>query len=233
MWRCLKLCLENGLHPLLNAHFLADITEKEFNDIFTSDSGYNPLEVAKEDRLSNIRDLGSKLLSRWDGLFSNVLIASQKSLIEFSRFSRNFIAYDDPLYKLTMVNAILHSGSGLIQFDSYLLPGIDYQLMKQLLRIGVILPKTTLAASIKQKFLLCQEEAYELRRISLYALVSISKKTGIPGEILDNKFWWNRQKCLDVNPVCLNTRTAHECPFYGVCKQLLHFTIPLEITRYY
>lgn len=132
-----------------------------------------------------------------------------------------------------MVNAILHSGSGLVQFDSELFPGIDYQLMKQLLRIGVVVPEPNLADSISRKSLLSQEQSYELRRISLHAFVIISETTGISGEILDNKFWWNRQKCLDDKPVCLNPTTAGECPFYGVCDRLLHFTIPLEVTRYY
>lgn len=55
MWRCLRLCVENGNYPLLDATFLANITENEFDEIFSSDSGDNPLEVGKEDRLKPSR----------------------------------------------------------------------------------------------------------------------------------------------------------------------------------
>jgi hypothetical protein len=233
MWRCLRLCLQTKQYPLLNATFLANITEDQFDNIFSTDFGDNPLCVGKEIRLNNLRDLGSKLLSTWKGSFIEVIKTAGDSLVEFCRLSSKFIAFDDPLYKLTMVNAILHLGSGIAKFKDEPLPGIDYQLLKQLLRIGILLPNTDITAKLKNKKLLNSDEAYELRRMALKIFVIMSEKTGISGEILDNKFWWNRIKCQDVNPVCVDPQSAVECPFYSVCSRKLEFTIPLEITRYY
>lgn len=233
MWRCLHLCLETKQYPVLDASFLANITDDQFDNIFSSDNGVNPLCTGKEDRLNNLRNLGSKLLSTWDGSFYNVIKSAGDSLLKFCRLSHEFIAFDDPIYKLTMVNAILHLGRGIAKFNDQPLPGIDYQLLKQLLRIGILLPNNCLSAKIINRDMINTKEAYELRRMTLKAFVIIAEKTGISGEILDNKFWWNRLKCQDDKPVCTNPQTAAECPFYNMCSQKLEFTIPLEITRYY
>jgi hypothetical protein len=233
MWRCLSICLERKQYPLLEASFLSNITEAHFNSIFSTDDGENLLEVGKEHRLNNLRDLGSKLASRWDGSFFNVVIEANNSLIDFCRLSQQFIAFDDPIYKLTMVNAIIHSGSSVAQFDGDPLPGIDYQLLKQLLRIGILHPLGNLDSKLRNQEILTSEEAYELRRSALRAFVIISEETKISGEILDNRFWMNRKKCPDINPVCLVRETASDCPFRGVCDQNISFKIPLEMTRYY
>lgn len=233
MWRCLRTCLEEELYPMLDASFLANITEEQFNKIFSTDSGENLLSTGMDDRIKNLRDLGAKLLAKWEGLFFNVIVASNNSLVNFCQLSREFIAFSDPLYKLTMVNTILHIGSGIAEFDADPLPGIDYQLMKQLLRIGILLPDQELKSKLTSQKILSQKESYGIRRVALHAFVILSENTAISGEILDNKFWWNRKKCLDINPVCVNPETASECPFFGTCNQNLEFTIPLEITRYY
>lgn len=233
MWRCLRLCLEENKLPLLEASFLENITENEFDSIFGSDTGGNPLEVGKQDRVLNLRDLGVKLREKWDGYFFNLVQSCSGSLSTFADSSKRLRAYDDPYYKLTMVNAILHSGSGLVEFDSDPLPGIDYQLLKQLLRTGILVPTTSLSEKICNQRLLTAEEASELRRLALQAFAIMSEETGISGEILDNKWWWNRLKCLDLNPVCLDAATAIQCPFYGPCGQLTDYSFPLEITRYY
>lgn len=233
LWRSLRLCLEGGRYPILDASFLASLTEDEFDRIFSDDRGVNPLEVAKEDRIANLRDLGSSLVRDWQGKFYNVVLASKGSLATFVRLSSQFRAFDDSVFKLTMVNAILHSGSGVAQFDSEPLPGIDYHLLKQMLRHGVVRPRAGLAMKIEKREFLSLTEGRELRRITLCAFVRLSELTGISGEILDNKWWWNRTKCWDADPVCLDEATAHECPFYGACDQLTKLKFPMEETRYY
>jgi len=233
MWRSLSVCLERKQYPLLEASFLANITEVQFNSIFSTDYGEDLFAVGKEDRLNNLRDLGSKLASKWDGSFFNVVNEANSSLIDFCHLSREFIAFDDPIYKLTMVNAIIHSGSSVAQFDADPLPGIDYQLLKQLLRIGILHPLGNIESKLRNQEILTSEEAYELRRSALHCFVIISGKTKISGEILDNKFWMNRKKCRDINPVCLVRETASDCPFWGVCDRQISFKIPLEMTRYY
>jgi hypothetical protein len=233
MWRCLRRGLDSRRLPIFEASFLAELTEEQFDETFADDTGVNPLAVAREDRLANLRDLGHRLERDWDGEFYNLVEATQGSLVEFVRLSSHFRAFDDPLLKLTMVNTILHLGSGITEFDSDPLPGIDYHLLKQLLRQGVLLPHRSIVEKLEQQHLLSENEGYELRRSALNAFVEISAETGLSGEILDNKWWWNRLKCRTIDPVCLNPQTAHECPFFGPCAQRTQLGMPLEETRYY
>ena len=233
MWRCLRRCLDTGQVPIFTATCLANLTEGQFDQVFADDTGANPLAVAKDDRLANLRDLGWQLERDWDGAFYNVLEASRGSLVDFVGYSGQFRAFDDPLLKLTMVNTILHLGSGITKFDSDPLPGIDYHLLKQLLRHGILAPQRATAEKLRRQQLLSAQEGYNLRRAALNAFIAISERTGLSGEILDNKWWWNRLKCRTSDPVCLDPQTAHECPFFGACRELTQLRMPLEETRYY
>lgn len=233
MWRCLRRCLDAKRFPLFQAQFLAELTVDQFDEIFSTDTGETPLSVASEDRIANLRDLGHKLETEWDGQFYNVVASVQGSLAEFVRASASFRAFDDPLLKLTMVNTILHMGSGITEFDAEPLPGIDYHLLKQMLRHGILVPTERIAKKLELYQLLSEEEGFELRRTALHAFVLLSELTSISGEILDNKWWWNRIKCRTINPVCLNPETAHECPFLEPCAQHTELGMPLEATRYY
>jgi hypothetical protein len=233
MWRCLKRCVEAETYPILDAEFLARIGASEFDNIFSDDRGRNPLAVAKEERIANLSDLGSNLLENWRGQFSHLIRATEGSLVKFVKWSAQFRAFDDPLYKLTMVNAILHSGSGLIRFNFDPLPGIDYQLLKQLLRHGILQPSEAILRKLKRGELLDSEESYELRRVALVAFVRISEATRLSGELLDNKWWMNRVQCLDEKPVCIDPALARLCPFLDACGRFTEVRRPLELTRYY
>lgn len=233
MWRCLRRCLDSRRLPLFQASLLAELTEEQFDEVFADDTGVNPLAIAKEDRLANLRDLGKKLECDWGGSFHNLTEAANGSFVELVRLSSRFRAFDDPLFKLTMVNTILHLGSGVMELDADPLPGIDYHLLKQLLRQGVIVPHPSVAEKLKRNLLLSEQEGYEVRRAALNAFVEISAQTGLSGEILDNKWWWNRLKCQTIDPVCLNPQAAYECPFLDPCAQHTQLGMPLEETRYY
>jgi hypothetical protein len=232
LWRSLKRCLDEDRCPVLDASFLATLSLAEFDLIFSDDEGRNPLSIAAADRIENLRDLGVRLEAEWGGVFFNLVQQCSGRLKAFAELSSAFRAFDDPNFKLTMVNAILHSGSGIVAFDSDPLPGIDYHLLKQLLRQGILRPQTKLAAQIETNQLLNPRDGQELRRVALLAMIRLSELSGIGGDILDNKWWGNRSKCTDC-PVCDHPETAHECPFYGVCERLTHFRAPVENTRYY
>jgi Potential Queuosine, Q, salvage protein family len=233
MWRCLRRCVDQQTYPLLNSEFLAQITESQFDRIFADDLGRNPLLIGRQDRILNLRDLGQRLTDDWNGVFYNVLEASEGSLVRFARFSAAFRAFDDPLHKLTMVNAILHSGSNVFTFRDEVLPGIDYELLKQLLRQGIIRPPRDVEIKLMSFELLSAAEAFEMRRMALAALVEVSELTGIIGEVLDNRYWWNRLRCTESAPVCERPDEAASCPFWGACEQLVRLHRPLELTRYY
>jgi hypothetical protein len=233
MWRSLRLAVDRGTYPLLDPSFLASLTEGDFDELFRDDTGANPLTIAAAERVANLRDLGTQLQHRWNGGFWNLTMAAGGSLVEFARLSRGFRAFDDPLFKLTMVNAIMHEGSEIARFDASPLPAIDYQLLKQLLRQGILRPRRDTASRLVQRAFMSQEEVFELRRVGLHALLLLSEFTGLPGHLLDNIYWGNRRECDEDTPVCLNPALADRCPFYGPCKQLVQFIYPLEETRYY
>jgi hypothetical protein len=233
LWRSLRRCLDKGSYPVLSAKFLASLTIEEFNGIFSDDRGQNPLAIAAEDRIANLRDLGSKLNQNWQGQFFNLVKRTGGSLVAFVNMSTLFRAFDDPHFKLVMVNAILHSGSGIVDFDGEPLPGIDYHLLKQLLRHGILRPRVKLARQIETRQILSPKDGQELRRVALSAFVKLSELTGMSGELLDNKWWWNRLKCRDRDPVCLDPATATQCPFFGPCEQRTELQFPIEETRYY
>lgn len=233
MWRCLRLAVENGRLPLLDAEFLAGMTEADFIAIFSDDTGRNPLDIALMDRIANLRDLGRRLCVKWDGDFWNVIQASAGDLATFCTLSRQFRAFDDSLAKLTMLNAILHVGSGLALFNCDPLPAIDYHLVKQLLRQGVLIPIPRLRDKLVDRQRLTRLEASELRRVALGAFLELGRQTGLSGNILDNMWWGNRRVCSDLEPACTNKITAVNCPFLKTCAQLTDMGMPLEHTRYY
>jgi hypothetical protein len=107
MWRALRRAIGRGV-PVLDAAFLEGMTGEQFDEVFSDDDGRNPLDVGREERVANLRDLGSRLTEVWSGQFLNAARASGHSIVEFSRLSRTFRAWDDPVQKLTMVNAKLH-----------------------------------------------------------------------------------------------------------------------------
>ena len=201
MWRCLRRCVDRRDLPLLDASFLANLSEAEFDAVFADDTGANPLNVAREERIENLRDLGMKLLESWDGLFYNAVAASDGSIVEFARLSADFRAFDDPVFKLTMVNAIVHAGSGVYTFRDEPLPAIDYHLLRHALRQGMVVPEPALARKLQAGEVLDADEAFELRRVALQAFVSLAARTGLSGELIDNKYWLNRVNCAD-EPVC-------------------------------
>jgi hypothetical protein len=233
MWRALRLCLEENRRPILNASFLASLSAADFDAVFADDHGYNPLTPAGDDRIRNLQDLGGVLQRDWQGSFFGLVRAAHGSLVAFAQLSRRLRAFDDPLHKLTMVNAILHSGSGVASFDAAPLPGIDYHLLKQVLRHGVLRPNSELLKKLTTGQVLSSHEAYELRRTALRAFVEASRSTGVGGEELDNVWWGNKRNCTDKRPVCEDATRRQECPFEPFCARLTAIGLPLEETRYY
>lgn len=232
MWRCLRRAFDQRAIDLLDAEVLANFSEGDLDAIFTDDDGVNPLAVASADRVANLRDLGEQLLSDWDGAFLNLVTSCRGSLTTFARLSQKFRAFDDPVYKLTMVNAILHLGSGVYSFLDEPLPAIDYHLLRHALRQGILRPTAALTRQLTQMSILDHNESQELRRVALIAFVDLATKSGVSGEILDNRYWLNRVNCADT-PVCLDPETASKCPFLDACERATQFALPLELTRYY
>jgi hypothetical protein len=151
---------------------------------------------------------------------------SGPSLETFMRLSEEFRAFDDPVRKLPSLNAIMLSGSGVHPFADEPLPAIDYHLVRHAVRQGMVTPSPHIASKMLNAELLTPEEGNELRLAVLDAFLQISQHTGLSGEVLDNKFWHNRNICGD-------PADCGRCPFAASCEKHVSYGLPLELTRYY
>jgi hypothetical protein len=226
MWRRLRIAVDRG-ELALDALFLSDLDEATLARAFTDDDGRLPLGAGIGERVLNLRDLGARLASKWHGQFVNVIRAANGSLKYFAELCADFRAFDDPVQKLTMVNAIMLAGSGLARFDQDPLPGIDYHLVKQALRQGLVTPSHTLQAKLTNHELLDEGESVALRTAILTALIEVSQLAGISTAVIDNLYWLNRRICGDEEWLCSS------CPFEAGCAKRTEFGLPLELTRYY
>ena len=231
MWRALRRSLDRGL-PVLDAAYLANLNAAEFDAIFADDDGNNPLAVGAGERIANLRDLGATLQAKYDGQFMGVAQAARGSLVEFARLSEQFRAWDDPVFKLSSLNAIMLHDSGVSTFSDAALPAIDYHLVRHALRQGMVTPAPKIAAKLIAGELLSATEGQALRDASLDAYLRLSEQTGLSGAVLDNKYWFNRKNCGDP-AVCENPETAAQCPFIDRCPRHVEYGLPLELTRYY
>jgi hypothetical protein len=134
---------------------------------------------------------------------------------------------------MTMVNAIMHSGRGLVTFDEPIFPGMDYELLKQEMRNGILELNDTMKNKLRKGILLTAEESRELRNAGLSAFLEIMKLTSLGGDVLDNVWWFNRSNCETHRPVCKINGEEKNCFFYGVCPERTEYLIPVEDTRYY
>jgi hypothetical protein len=226
MWRRLRLALQREELTLV-ADDLASIDESAFRIAFSDDSGYLPLSEGLSERVENLRDLGESLRQRWQGSFANVVDASDGLLDRFTLLSATFRAFDDPVQKLTMLNAIMLQGSGLTAFDRAPLPAIDYHLVKQAARQGLVCLPDELAEKLRDRRLLTRGESDLLRMTVRDALVAAAAQAGVSTAVLDNIYWLNRRICADMSPDC------NDCPLRAGCAQKVELGLPLEVTRYY
>jgi hypothetical protein len=226
MWRRLRLSYDAKM-PVVDAEYLATMDAAIFYAVFADDDGVNPLAEAIGERIANLQDLGKKLLSDWGGQFGNLLHEVGSALPKFTRLSSQFRAFDDPLGKLTLVNALMHRGSGLVSFEDSLLPAIDYQILKQLLRQRVLTCDERLDAKLRAGVYLDENEALQLRSAALEALLLVGLTTGLSGDLIDNQIWGNRTTCADSQPKCAT------CKFSAFCAKDVDVKRPLQLTRHY
>jgi hypothetical protein len=226
MWRRLRRAVERG-ELSLDAHDIAVLEERAFGQAFADDEGGLPLRPGLEERVANLRDLGAGLRDHWQGQFGNVIRAADGSLERFAELSACFRSFDDPVRKLTMVNAIMLAGSGLAEFDQAPLPGVDYHLIKQALRQGLVTPAPGVAEKLVAREFLDPEESHTLRAAILTALIEVAGRSDVSTAVLDNIYWANRRICGDEQWLC------DACPFNEACAKRIEFGLPLELTRYY
>lgn len=226
LWRRLRVGV-SGSEFSLDAEWLSTLSEAALERAFRDDDGACPLSPGLAERAENLRNLGARLLARWRGEFVNVVDAARGSLSGFAEMSATFRAFDDPVRKLTMVNAIMLAGSGLAHFDEEPLPGIDYHLVKQAIRQGLVVPSGRLQDKLRDRRFLTPVESLVLRQSTLTALLQVAEASEISTAVIDNIYWGNGRVCDEREPAC------PQCPFQEACQQRVDFGLPLELTRYY
>ncbi len=226
MWRRLHVAVSRG-ELGLDAEWLSTLTEATFERAFRDDDGACPLSPGLAVRAENLRDLGARLLATWQGEFVNVVDAARGSLSRFADISATFRAFDDPVRKLTMVNAIMLAGSELAHFDEEPLPGIDYHLVKQAVRQGLVVPSERMQDKLRDRRFLTPAESLALRQATLAALLQVAEVSETSTAVIDNIYWLNGRVCDEREPAC------PECPFEKACLQRVDLGRPLELTRYY
>jgi len=231
LWRRLRVGVHRGEFEL-TAKWLSTLTEESLARAFRDDYGACPLSPGLADRAENLRDLGTRLLDTWGGEFVNVVDVAGGSLRRFAELSATFRAFDDPVRKLTMVNAIMLTGSGLAHFDEEPLPGIDYHLVKQAVRQGLVVPSRDLQEKLRDRRFLTPAESLVLRQATLTALLQVAEASEISTAVIDNIYWGNGRICDERKPAC-QVAGGPECPFEEACPQLVDLGLPLELTRYY
>ncbi len=230
MWRCLKVCIENETYPILDAENLLNIDINDMKNIFKTDDDKEIIPHLKE-RWLNWKDLGKKLIKNYNSQFYNLILKSNNSIENFIKFSKNFRAFDDPLCKMTMVNAILHQGREIVDFEKDIFPGIDYHLMTQILRIGLLKLNKVLRKKIENKKLINEKESLTLRKATLRCFLIIMEKLHISGVVLDNLFFENGKNYCTHKLNCKTDKNS--CVFREICKKKINYFMPLENTRYY
>jgi hypothetical protein len=231
LWRRLRVGVQRGEFEL-NAKWLSTLTADSVERAFRDDEGACPLSPGLADRADNLRDLGMRLLADWGGEFVNVVDEASGSLTRFAELSTTFRAFDDPVRKLTMVNAIMLAGSGLTRFDEDPLPGIDYHLIKQAVRQGLVVPSRQVQDKLRDGQFLTPPESLALRRATMSALLQVAEASDISTAVIDNIYWGNGRICDERKPAC-QVAGGPECPFEEACMQLVDLGRPLELTRYY
>lgn len=231
LWRRLRVGTDREEFEL-NAGWLSRLTEESLARALEDDDGVCPLTPGLADRAENLRDLGTRLLDNWGGEFVNVVDAAGGSLSRFAELSASFRAFDDPVRKLTMVNAIMLTGSGLAHFDQEPLPGIDYHLIKQAVRQGLVKPIGETREKLRSRQFLNPTESLALRQAILTALLRVAEASRASTAVIDNIYWGNGRICDDRKPAC-KVAGGPMCPFEEACPQLVEFGSPLELTRYY
>jgi hypothetical protein len=124
------------------------------------------------------------------------------------------------------------TGSGLATFDRDAGIAVDYQLVKQAVRQGIVRLDESMAGKLESGAFLTRTESDRLRVAVLEGLTAVATEARMSTAVLDNLYWSNRINCSNEDPAC-ESCDDRECPFEDVCLKLTHLGMPLEITRYY
>ena len=192
----LKRAVEEGV-PLTNADYLASLTEEQLAYVLRGNQGHIPLP---KQRLSNAREVGTVLQSRFQGQFANAIKGSALQLVRV--LVENFPSFRDVaiyngqqvwLLKRAQITAVDLFGAGCAKFDDLekLTAFADYKIPQVLRALGILVYSSELAHVVDSMRQLPagSPEEVEIRSCMIWAVEWISQSIGRPAYEIDWLLW--------------------------------------------
>jgi hypothetical protein len=193
----LKRALENGF-PVTDPAYLAELAERDLREIFRgTDEAEIPL---LKERLSNLREAGQVILSRWQGDLVHLLEETRGSAVgTVQQVVASFGSFQDEAHcrgrvvylwkRAQLFVADVHaafSGEGWGRFDDIgeLTAFADYKLPQVLRELGLISYHPDLANQVDQMVNLSAgaEEEIEIRAMTVWAVEALKGALGSLGK---------------------------------------------------
>lgn len=209
-----KRALAEGA-PILDANYLANITQKQVENLFRSSNGVEIPLLNK--RLENLREAGKVLLEKYSGKFSNVLIEADYNAVRLVKLLyQNLPSFADvskydgrDVYFLKRaqicvndIDYLKNPPKTLVGLEN-LTAFADYKLPQMLREAGIIEYTPELAERIDNMILIEAEspEEIEIRASTVWGVELIRQKMEkyTPAQI-DNALWLISQDQTDVKP---------------------------------
>jgi len=193
---------------------LVDLTPADCGRIFGQDPE-GPVADLLALLTRSLSDLGRFLLDRFDGSFEGLVEEAGSSAERLVGLLAEMPLYRDvPFYKRAQLTAADLAHHGLARFDDLdRLTLFADNLVPHVLRVdGVLHYDDTLTTRIdaEEPLEAGSDEEVEIRACALHAVELLSRETGVPPYVLDERLWWRGQQPL------YKAVPRHRCrtPFY-------------------
>jgi len=207
--------IESG-KPILNPEYLSEIPKKDLQDIL---SGNTDIPLFDE-RLNNIREIGSVIIKKYAGRFINLIEESRndakilfKILIEQFPSFKDIGYYDnEPIgfYKRAQLLVSDISQDEKLRNIRTLTACADYKLPQVLRRYGILRYSPNLAEVIDNKIEIPHGDSreIEIRANTLHAIELIKEKIGASSSEINDYVWLEGQIKLPTDKPYHRTRTT-------------------------
>jgi len=247
LWVKSKMMLDKDSN-FFSAKNLANLSKEMFESWLSDDSGEIPI-FDPDTRLMLTRQLGRKLLERYNGNFDEIYEKSGHRLLwngflgGFLTRCEEFEGYRDPIFfKKANLLAKVMERRGLWKFKDpeNKNPPINYHIPNIAYKTGMIVLPPPLMAKIREKTPLNEDDEFKLRLATVEAYRIVASESGIDPYKIDDDAWNESRKYCQEPP--LNCDGVNErrpcfwrdvCAAYNVKPELRQLTIPLVDTHRY
>ena len=221
----------------VNSEYLSCIDKTEVQDLFLNYSKQH--RVRADERKELLNNLGITLKKAGDK-YSNIFLnktGELKSLDEILDFFNKCTAFsDDPEgKKIQILLQSLSKYPALSKLIEYSNPAIDYHIIRNYLRRGLVFPLTDFTKILLYNWNVKSERTIGiLRNFCSRAMKRISSASDIPVNKINNIDWWiGRSICVNDEPDCLLInddsywlkKEFSKCPFYYNCDAVRDYKL--------